>query len=308
METAFKALSRAGLWEMAPTVVRRALLEEAAEEGRRAAELMEAPDVGELIRAQLVFHLVDREAKDGEVDVPFLAPRPGCITRAFESLGCRENYRRGGTSMYWAWPRDLYPPSGGHEDREGHQVNVYTTQSAFFLGATTSPEVFAALEGFHAHVVLEVRRPTPEMVGAMLADVTDALLTHGATSYRHVLRLSPVCCVASYKLSESVAPCIDYLLPFLRKYATFETTPSPLSGASPEDHYAVFVPIRIEDEWIELVDCQGGPEGARLVLHHVDQKWVRISRTHTPAKDRWSEMIKTLYAENRWKTQQPNLN
>jgi hypothetical protein len=29
---------------------------------------------------------------------------------------------------------------------------------------------------------------------------------------------------------------------------------------------------------------------------------------HTPAKDRWREMMDVLYAENKWKTHQPNLN
>jgi hypothetical protein len=303
METAFKALSRAGLWEVAPTVVRRALLEEAAEEGRKAAASMEAPDVGELIRAQLVFHLVDREAKDGEVDVPFLAPRPGCITRAFESLGCREKYRRSGTSMYWAMPR--------HGDVDGDDgVDVHTMPCAFHL-APTSPEVYSALEGFHAHVALNVIRPTPDTVGAMLADITGALLTHGATSYRHTLRLSLVCCSASYKLSDRVAQRFDYLLPSVRKGVSLDTAPPPghsgHSGDFPDFTPAPII-LRVDDgdPWVELIYCLQGPSGARAILHHVDQRWVQRSLMSSPQKVQWQKNRDAVYATDRWKTLQVN--
>jgi hypothetical protein len=333
METAFKALSRSGLWQVAPTVVRLALLEEASEEGRRAASSMVAPDVGELTRAQLVFHLVDREAAAGETDVPFLAPRPGCVTRAFESLGCRESYRRNGTSLHWAWPRGDDPPSDPEAlpsrrvaTRRDVDVEVYTMRSAYYLGKIASPEVFSALEGFHAHIVLKVDRPTPETVGAMLADITGALLTHGATSYRHALRLSPVCCTATYRLSERVAPCVDYLLPFLRKDVIFETTSQDTDTDADADidvanfdlygvqaplrpgNAEVFVPIRIENGGVELIRCPEGPEGARVLIRHILRRWVTPSEMHTPTKDRWREMMAVLYAENRWRTHQPNLN
>jgi hypothetical protein len=284
-------------------VVRRALLEEAAEEGRRAAASMEAPDVGELLRAHLVFHLVDREAKDGEVDVPFLAPRPGCITRAFESLGCREKYRRDGTTMYWAMPRQ--------RDRDTVDVvDVHTMPSGFFH-ALESPEVYSALEGFQAHVTLNVVCPTPDAVGAMLADITGALLTHGATGYRHALRLSPVCCSASYKLSESVVQRFEYLFPFVRKSVSLETAPPP-GHSEHSGHFPDFSPapliIRLDDgdPWVELIGCHRGPSGARDILRHVDQKWVRRYQSNSPENVQWQKYSHAAYAANKWKTRQDN--
>jgi hypothetical protein len=303
METAFKALSRAGLWEVAPAVVRRALLEEATEEGRRAAASMEAPDVGELIRAHLVFHLVDREAKDGEVNVPFLAPRPGCITRAFQSLGCREKYTRSGTTMYWAMPRQ--------RDRDMDDVVVVNTMPSGFLHPLDSPEMYSVIEGFQAHVTLNVVCPTPDTVGAMLADITGALLTHGATGYRHVLRLSPVCCSASYKLSESVVQRFEYLFPFVRKSESLETAlPPGHSGHS--GHFPDFFPapliIRLDDgdPWVELIGCHRGPSGARDILRHVDQKWIRRHRSNSPENVQWQKYRDAAYAANKWKRQQVN--
>ena len=262
---------------MAHKILYEALLAETAEEGRRAVEAMRAPDVGELVSANLHFYLADGEGRP----VPLVEARGRATAAVVAAIPGAMEAWRDGHLIWWNVP-SLLDATPGRESRclrygilRHDSFRLYTRQCHHHLVLVRSGLAEAALLAqYHAHVRLEIDvvPPEPEAVGRLLADLTREMHDRGAVRRGHTFRMCPTSLFeAKYRMSEASLAAIDYVLPLVKDMRVFlETRPED------PDKQSHLLGVSCHGEPIPLlVMCPGGPAGARDIIKHAEQKRLR---------------------------------